>query len=402
MQGFVGSAAVKGLVFLLVGAGGGRLAAQDSALFVDPASYDFSQNPALLERIRSGPHGYFRFINIPFGSYVCEHYDALMVGLPPVNLHGDAHVEQYAVTDLGRGLTDFDDSAKGPGLIDLLRFGVSLDLAARAHGWDGRSEKIFETFLDGYRKGLSDPDSEAAEPAFVERLRDGFSDDRQGYLEGVGEMMDPLTSDTETELLASIEPYTQSMLRADPSKGREYFEVVKAGRLRMGIGSALDVKYLIRFAGPAEGPLDDVIVELKEVRNLTGIPCIQAAKNDPFRILVSQARIAYRPFDLLGYAQMGRRTLWAHRWVDNYREVDIRDTLKRPRDLSELAYDVGLQLGLGHPKMIAAPFDEQVRRTMLDFLDRRLTAIRTARRQLSESVVLAWKQFNRRLQSEQP
>ncbi|HSR52234.1 MAG TPA: DUF2252 family protein [Acidobacteriota bacterium] len=389
------------LLLLLAGTALGR-AAQDSPLLVDPASYDFSRNPALLERIQSGPHGYFRFVNIPFGRFVCEHYEGLMVGLPPVNLHGDAHVEQYAVTDLGRGLTDFDDSAKGPGLIDLLRFGVSLDLAARAHGWEKRSDSFFDAFLDGYRKGLNDPQADAPEPGFVERMRAGFSIDREGYLREVGEMMDPLGESTEVVLRSSIEPYAETMLREDPSKRKEYFDVTKAGRLRMGIGSALDVKYLVRFAGPSDDPLDDIIVELKEVRNLTGIPCIQAAKNDPFRILVSQARIAYRPFDLLGYAQMGRTTLWAHRWVDNYREADIEETFKDPRDLKQLAYDVGVQLGLGHPKMIAAPFDEQVRRTMLEFLDRRRTAIRSARREVSGYVVQAWKQFNQRLESGKP
>ena len=35
-------------------------------LYVDPASRDFSQNPELLERVLRSPHGYLRFINVPF------------------------------------------------------------------------------------------------------------------------------------------------------------------------------------------------------------------------------------------------------------------------------------------------------------------------------------------------
>ena len=39
-------------------------------------------------------------------------------GVPLFNLHGDAHLEQYAITDLGRGLTDFDDSSRGPAIVE--------------------------------------------------------------------------------------------------------------------------------------------------------------------------------------------------------------------------------------------------------------------------------------------
>ena len=105
-----------------------------SPLFVEPSGYDFSENPKLLKRILSSPHGYFRFINIHFGQVVCTRYAEMLSRAPRLNLHGDAHIEQYAVTDLGRGLTDFDDSSSGPGLLDLLRFGVSLRLTLAANG----------------------------------------------------------------------------------------------------------------------------------------------------------------------------------------------------------------------------------------------------------------------------
>ena len=40
--------------------------AETNPLYIAPAERDFSENPSLLERILSGPHGYYRFINIPF------------------------------------------------------------------------------------------------------------------------------------------------------------------------------------------------------------------------------------------------------------------------------------------------------------------------------------------------
>ena len=101
-----------------------KITSAPNPLYIDPASRDFSENADLLERILSGPHGYFRFINIPFSREICRRFENELPSMPSLNLHGDAHIEQYAMTDLGRGLTDYDDSSTGPGLIDLLRFGV--------------------------------------------------------------------------------------------------------------------------------------------------------------------------------------------------------------------------------------------------------------------------------------
>ena len=70
------------------------------------------------------------------------------------------------------------------------------------------------------------------------------------------------------------------------------------------MGSALEPKFLVRLRGDSDDPEDDVVVELKRVRSLGGIPCIQADDDDPFRVLVSGARIAYQPFRFLGFVEL--------------------------------------------------------------------------------------------------
>ena len=164
--------------------------ALSNPLFVDPATRDFSQNPELLERIVESPHGYLRFVNIQFTEEVCRQFAESLSQYPPFNLHGDAHLEQYAVTDLGRGLTDFDDSSSGPAVVDLVRFGVSLRLALEAHGWTDHADEAIDAFLMGYRMALTDPTLEAQEPVVVGRLQDGFEYDRQKYFEWVEEISD--------------------------------------------------------------------------------------------------------------------------------------------------------------------------------------------------------------------
>ncbi len=383
---------------LLAGCGGGEdpkvPEVSPNPLYVDPAALDFSENPALLERIMDSPHGYFRFINIAFSSEVCRRFGGSVEGTPGFNLHGDAHMEQYAVTDLGRGLTDFDDSSTGPAVVDLLRFGVSLELACRERECASEVDRVWEEFLRGYEAALADPLINAPEPAVVKRLRQGFSFDREAYFDWIASVMEPIPEAETRELAEAMGPYVEAMQAQDPDLAPEYFEIVDMGYLRSGIGSALDLKYLVRIRGAGGGPLDDRVLEVKQVRELGAIDCIDVSRgSDPFRILVGQSRIAYEPYGLLGYLRMQGFTFWIHAWVENYQELDTGDELPTADELAEVAHDVGVQLGRGHPNQIGAPFDLQLRREQMRLLTRDRELIQRQRHELADLVVEAWQQF---------
>ncbi len=364
-----------------------------SDLFVDPANYDFSQNPELLARVVATPHGYFRFINVPFGRAICTRYADLLRGAPRLNLHGDAHIEQYAVTDLGRGLTDFDDSSTGPGLLDLVRFGVSLNLTCREKGWEDQRDEVFGRFLAGYRQTLSEPADEALVPGIVPRIRSEFKTNRPDYFRWVESIMVPLPDETVSRLKAAFEKdYIPQMLLA-PGLTADFFTIQSLGALHLGIGSALDSKFLLRVRGESTESDDDVVLELKEVRDLTGIPCVRAEAGDAFRILISQARIAYNPFRYLGYLGFDGKTYWAHSWVDNYKEIKIATTMQSPEELAEVAHDVGAQLGLGHPEGIASPLDLQLRNAQILFIDDHGDDLAQICRDLAEEITTVWRSF---------
>jgi len=254
------------------------LVALSNPLFVEPATRDFSQNPELLERIVENPHGYLRFINIQFTQEVCRRFEDSLPQYPPFNLHGDAHLEQYAVTDLGRGLTDFDDSSTGPAVVDLMRFGVSLRLATAAHGWDERADEVLDAFLSGYRTALVDPLAKAPEPTVVTRLQGEFEYDREEYFEWVEEISDPVPEEEQTELLAAMQHYFENMRAESPGLAADYLTVQRVGYLRLGIGSALDLKYLVQIRGESDALNDDVVLELKQVRDLGSIECVSAGR----------------------------------------------------------------------------------------------------------------------------
>jgi hypothetical protein len=363
-------------------------------LFVDPASRDFSGNPELLERIVESPHGYLRFINIQFTGEVCRQFADSLSQYPPFNLHGDAHLEQYAVTDLGRGLTDFDDSSSGPAIVDLVRFGVSLRLAAAAHGWSDRVDEVSEAFMSGYRAALNDPSTAAPEPAVVARLQDDFEYDRRKYFEWVEEISDPVPEAEQAELLEAMRHYFDNLRAQYPSLDADFLEVERVGYLKLGIGSALDTKYLVQIRGESDAITDDEVLELKQVHDLAGIECVESGRgSDPYRILVGQS-IAYQPYSRLGYVYFRDASFWAHAWEDNYRELDIDKSIETIEELREVAHDVGVQLGLGHPNQYEEPLALQLRREQIRLLDRDEAQIKDATKALAEQVERAWSDFS--------
>src|SRR6185369_4897407 len=102
---------------------------------------------------------------------------------PKVRLHGDAHVEQFALTKDAWGLDDFDDSARGPAAIDIVRFLGSIDLLTRERLWIKARVPLFDRFFEGYRHGFAEPDHLTAEPDIVHRLRGQAPPTRAAFIE---------------------------------------------------------------------------------------------------------------------------------------------------------------------------------------------------------------------------
>ena len=375
-------------------------------LYVPIDSYDFSRNPELLERIVASPYQYFRFINKRFAKTICEKFEQELPGMPTVNLHGDPHIEQYSVTESGRGLTDFDDASTGPAALDILRFGVSIHLAAEDKGWFDKKSELVEEFLRGYREALEDPETTAPEPQIVARTRARFDSDRWSLLAWADSLMEPEPV-RGLQGQVAMDLFSEVIHDENPDLSPHYFDVVKAGRLRMGVGSALDQKYLARVQGPTLESDDDVLIEIKEVRDLSGIDCIHRRAKDPFAILAAQSRIAYAPYKFTGFIYLDpRRTgdhgldpdfwdgssYWVHTWVDHYWEVSLED-LASSEELAEIVFDVGVQLGRGHPKALASPHDFQLRKALLSALDQFEPDIERRLVEFTVDVNQAWQQF---------
>ncbi len=371
----------------------GRAAAAD-ALAVDPADPRLASRPELVARLAATAHGYFRFVNAPFAAETCRLFADVAGSLPEVNLHGDAHVEQYAVTSLGRGLTDFDDCTRGKAVIDLVRFGASLLLAAREKGWPDEERRLVDAFLDGYRAGLRGIRRGLRTPELVTRTRAGFKWDHAAALRQANAYIDraPLPSDAFADGVSRFAELVSFGRELSPG----FFTVKRLGSLQMGIGSALDEKYLVILEGETPAPEDDLIVEAKQIRDLPGNPCVRTDVGAS-RVLDGQRLIAYEPFAYAAVVPHGGKFFWMHDWTDDYHEASIATLIRTARELREIAYDVGVQMGRVHPKRPDGTVDKARSKEAARSLASIEARVRAAIREMAGRTETAWRTFNEQM-----
>jgi Uncharacterized protein conserved in bacteria (DUF2252) len=374
------------------------LAHDPSALHRSLDHYDFAAHPDLLRRIAASPFQYFRFTNPGFAAATCAAFEDLLPALPAVNLHGDAHLEQFAVTDASFGLADFDDAVGGPAVIDLLRFGVSLQIAAHERAWT--ADEALDRFFASYQAALEDPTTEAPAPAFVDRARQSFARDPKTFLARCDALMQPPLARDQAEAHAGLKRYVELMLEQSPELTPTFFEMKRYGRLRGGVGSALDQRFLVRIEGPTRAPDDDVILEAKELRELSSVPCVQTSLvGGRLRTIVGRARFGGNDDPFLAVIPRGPEEapddppFWVGSWRADYRELDAARDLTSVSELEEVAYEVGLQLGRGHIRHFATPFDYQLRRAVRDMLRDYGPRLRATIDSMTERTLASWQHF---------
>jgi len=353
-----------------------------------------AQAPAeLADRLRADPFTYFRFINRTWTDRVCEAF-ADVTNPTMVRLHGDAHIEQFAVTRDAWGLDDFDDSASGPAYIDIVRFLGSIDLAARERGWTRDRDQLWDRFFEGYRRGLSNPDLRAPEPDIVRYLRRQAPRTRAAFLEWGESQMQPMDEVPAKAVVTGMESLDRLVRQERPTLASGYFSVKRAGWLRIGVGSASIRKVLIRVQGPTADSDDDVLLEVKEAVNLEGVSCLeQPATRPAIRIIDGTRQLGRLKHDILAVgptqlvpAAADRAEHWLDWWVSSwepsYREIHLSD-LRSLRDLADIAFDSGMQLGSG--KLVS------IRRLELSSTEKLEQRLRKETSTIVEELLAGWR-----------
>jgi hypothetical protein len=357
---------------------------------------------ALIDRLRANPIDYFRFVNRPWIARVCEVFAEEIPSVPIVRLHGDAHIEQFAVTEDAWGLDDFDDSARGPALIDMVRFLGSVDLALRRRDWTRSREALFDRFFAGYRRGLAEPDYRSPQPAIVDRLRAQVPRSRAAFLAWGETQMKPMAEGSAKAVVVAMDAVSRVVHAERPDLPPGYLTVARAGWLRMGVGGALADKILIRVQGPSAEPDDDELVEGKELQDLGGFRCLETPPTvQPALRVIAGARQVGRlkhnilaagpelmiPRDEVRDRQLGN--WWFRSWDWSYRELRV-DDLRFVQELEEIIYDAGVQLGGGALRETGGYAGRQRELGSLARMERQ---IRDEASRLVDELLLGWKEL---------
>jgi hypothetical protein len=354
-------------------------------------------SPELVDRLRADPFVYFRFINRAWTTRVCELF-ADVRNQPVVRIHGDAHVEQFALTEAAWGLDDFDDSTRGPAYVDIVRFLGSIDLATRERGWTRQRDALWGRFLEGYRRGLSNPDDRPPVPDIVRDLREQAPVTRVAFLAWGETLMQPM-DEPMVKLVATAMGTFERLMRAERSDfAPGYFAVKRAGWLQIGIGSAAAMKVLIRVEGPTADADDDELIEGKEVANLEGLRCLEAQTTPrALRVVHGAQQLGRLKHNILAIgptmlipAAADRAEHWLDwlmfSWEPSYREVVLSD-LRSVEDLNAIAYDAGVQLGGSESQGVSA------RKQALASLTRLEGRLRKATSAIVEELLAGWREF---------
>jgi hypothetical protein len=355
--------------------------------------------PDLRERLRADPVTYFRFVNRPWTARACEAFASELPRLPIVQLHGDAHVEQYAFTSAAWGLDDFDDSARGPAMVDIVRFLGSVELAARERGFSRDVNRLFDRFFDGYRRGLADASYRPALPDVVRRLRGRAALTPAAYLAWGEAKMVPIPGTGREHVAAALAEFAEVASRARPDLAAGYFRLKRAGALRMGVGSAVSNKILMRVEGPSPDPDDDVLLEAKQLRTLAGISCLEVpAAPEAMRVIRGEEHMGRISHDILGVAPTMEddptSEWWIRSWEPSYGEIRVAD-LQSVEDLSAIVHDAGAQLGAGCIRLGPErnPAELALRRRELAAVGRIESRLRKVAKRLVGELLAGWREF---------
>ena len=363
--------------------------------------------PELVERLRADPYDYFRFVNRPWIARVCDDFARDLEGLPVVRLHGDAHVEQFALTHDAWGLDDFDDSARGPAAVDIVRFLGSVDLVARQRSWEKHRDSLFDQFVAGYKRGLSEPHYLPRSPDIVRRLRAQAPATRAAFLAWGESKMQPLAEASVKAVVAAIEAFAQIMLRERHDLGPEYFRVVRAGSVQSGVGSAATPKLMIRVRGPSDDPADDELLESKKIGSLNGLRCLKTSAIQPtLRVIDGSKQLGRLKYNILAagpelvipevMARGERLQDWWIRSLDpSYRQLRLTE-LQSVGDLAAISYDAGVQLGTGRLQdntVLLDSYDRKRLRAAIQGLEKQY---RQEASKLVDELLLGWRELGAR------
>jgi hypothetical protein len=235
--------------------------------------------------------------------------------------------------------------------VDLVRYATSIDLACRQARFPCDSKQVIDRYLAAYRASVEKPALRASAPSVSDRLRRQAPQDRTAWLTWVDTQMGALAPDEDTKTRRSWSAFRELQRAVHPDRPSEFYDIVRFGELKMGVGSALERKLLFRIRGRSGEPADDEVLEARSGELALSSGCVwRPSHNTALHVLLFMSTLGPRMPDVIGFVSLDRapdnRPFWVQSWNPGYVELAVTD-LQSQAELEELVTDAAQQLG-GH------------------------------------------------------
>lgn len=265
---------------------------------------------------------------------------------PVVFLHGNPHIENFAIVEKGAGMVDFDRSRLGPYSWDIVRFLCSISLKRKKRDKGFLSDRVLQYFLEGYKRSFHAPHvAHKSLSDFLKLKKINWQVSTTDYLK----KNDKWAKKLREHALPTDDAWIQGILHAYLENRKElhlldtYF-VEEAGQ---AMGSLGNQRALVVLAPQdKKSSLDRILLDLKTV--------YQDADNEFFQTPVAHhgermilASDLYAPTleENMGFFTHQQQQYWGRKVPTQ--AVKIKGWLSEMRQM-DIAYCVGTQLGRGH------------------------------------------------------
>ncbi|TAE67716.1 MAG: DUF2252 domain-containing protein [Bacteroidetes bacterium] len=266
--------------------------------------------------------------------------------MPQVFLHGNPHIENFAIVKQGAGMVDFDRSRLGPYAWDLVRFLCSLSLKRKKKDDNFLSSRVLQYFLEGYKHGLNSNEKKYKSLAdFLNLKKVNWNITTTEYLKKDDKWAKKLRQNpidlNDNWLNNLLKCYLESR---NEIHLLENYEIEEAGHALGSLGNQRAL--LVLKPKNLESKLDKILLDLKTV--------YQDNDNDFFknpvvhhgeRMILASDLYAPNLEENMGFFTYQNQQYWGRK-VPTI-AIKIKGYLSEIRQI-DVAYCVGMQLGRGH------------------------------------------------------
>jgi len=343
---------------------------------------------------QAGAHHYFRRVKEGVQQLFSKHFD--YENTPKVFVFGSPHLDNYAKTNNGIGLIDFDRSYVGPYAWDLFVVLFSLSLRQQ-QGLDSYLKRsVVEALLSGYLQGYQQPENNYAvyEPLAKKKAKP-WQLSAETYLDANKKWAKKLTQHP----LPTDDPVLQSLVKQFIKHCAVYdlprqinhfrgFEIFEAGRAMGSLGRAHNI-IVLKHPKTKQSR----ILDIKQTKNyLTSTYQYNQHYQNPFihegiRMIAASDLHAPSVTGIESYATVNDIQYWGRELPTT--NLKIKNNLDQEQQ-REYAFAVGTQIGRSH----ALSIKKRHRKALLKHLDQHYSTINQAAKTIQKQLLIAWKYYN--------